>query len=108
MRPDHLGRTHPDLAGGAAQLGVGARLIRWLPAAGRHPGRLVWSALLLIMPLAGVVGLVHLVAVVPVTAGGVAALLPVAVGYIVVQVACVVAVLVFPAARRADVEVPSP
>jgi O-antigen/teichoic acid export membrane protein len=45
---------------------------------------------------------------VPVTASGVAALRPVAIGYIVVQVACAAAVLLIPAARRTDVEVRSP
>jgi O-antigen/teichoic acid export membrane protein len=44
----------------------------------------------------------------PVTGGGVSALLPVAVGYVVVQVLCVVGVMFSPARRRADVEVPSP
>ena len=45
---------------------------------------------------------------VPVTESGVAALRPVAIGYIVVQVACAAAVLLIPAARRTDVEVRSP
>jgi hypothetical protein len=49
-----------------------------------------------------------MVIAVPVAAGGVTALLPVAVGYIVVQVACAAAMLVLPAARRTDVEVPAP
>jgi hypothetical protein len=44
----------------------------------------------------------------PVTASGVAALRPVTIGYIVVQVACAAAVLLIPAARRTDVEVRSP
>jgi hypothetical protein len=54
--------------------------------------------------------LVLLVAiVVPVTGGGVAALMPVAVGYVVAQVASAAAVLLFPAVRRrADLEVRSP
>lgn len=48
-------------------------------------------------------------AVVPVTAAGVGALLPVAIGYVIVQVACVAAVLLLPAVRRrADAEVPAP
>jgi O-antigen/teichoic acid export membrane protein len=46
--------------------------------------------------------------IVPIAAGGVAALLPIAIGYIVVQVAFAAAVLVFPAARRTDVEVRAP
>jgi hypothetical protein len=44
----------------------------------------------------------------PVVAGGVATLLPVAIGYIVVQVACAAAMLVLPAARRTDLEVRAP
>jgi O-antigen/teichoic acid export membrane protein len=54
--------------------------------------------------------LVLLVAVVaPVTGTGVDALLPVAYGYVITQVACAVAVLIFPAARRrAELEVRSP
>ncbi|MBN9102037.1 MAG: hypothetical protein J0I49_28655 [Pseudonocardia sp.] len=48
-------------------------------------------------------------AVVPVAGGGVAALLPVAIGYVIVQVACVAAVLLLPVVRRrADAEVPAP
>jgi O-antigen/teichoic acid export membrane protein len=57
--------------------------------------------------LSTVLVLVMVIAV-PVAAGGVTALLPVAVGYIVVQVACAAAMLVLPAARRTDVEVPAP
>lgn len=38
----------------------------------------------------------------------VTALVPVAIGYVVVQVACAAAVLFFPASRRTDAEVPSP
>jgi O-antigen/teichoic acid export membrane protein len=54
--------------------------------------------------------LVLLVAiVVPVTGGGVSALMPVAIGYVVAQVASAAAVLLFPAVRRrADLEVRSP
>jgi O-antigen/teichoic acid export membrane protein len=54
--------------------------------------------------------LVVLVAiVVPVTGTGVAALMPVAIGYVVTQVASAAAVLMFPAARRrADLEVRTP
>jgi hypothetical protein len=44
----------------------------------------------------------------PVTAAGVTELRLVAIGYIVVQVACAAAVLVIPAARRTDVEVRAP
>jgi O-antigen/teichoic acid export membrane protein len=47
------------LVGGAAQLNVGIGLMRWLPRAGRHTGRLVWRSLLLVMPLAAVAGLVY-------------------------------------------------
>jgi hypothetical protein len=46
--------------------------------------------------------------VLPVVPGGVAALLPIAIGYIVVQVACAAAMLVLPAARRTDLEVRAP
>jgi O-antigen/teichoic acid export membrane protein len=45
--------------------------------------------------------------VVPVTDDGVAALLPVAIGYVAVQVVCAVGALIFPAGRRVDVEVRS-
>jgi hypothetical protein len=45
------------LVGGLAQLNIGAALMRWGPAAGRRTGRLVWSALLLVIPLYGLVGL---------------------------------------------------
>jgi hypothetical protein len=45
------------LVGGLAQLNIGAALKRWGPAAGRRTGRLVWSALLLVIPLSGLVGL---------------------------------------------------
>jgi hypothetical protein len=44
----------------------------------------------------------------PVAAGGVTDLRLVAIGYIIVQVACAAAVLVIPAARRTDVEVRAP
>jgi hypothetical protein len=44
----------------------------------------------------------------PVTAAGVTELRLVAIGYIIVQVACAAAVLVIPAARRTDVEVRAP
>lgn len=46
--------------------------------------------------------------VVPVAGAGVVALLPVAIGYVVVQVVCVAALLLSSARRRAAVEVPSP
>jgi O-antigen/teichoic acid export membrane protein len=53
--------------------------------------------------------LVLLVAiVVPVTGGGVSALMPVAIGYVAAQVVSAAAVLLFPARRRADLEVRSP
>ena len=47
------------LIGGAAQLNIGIGLMRWLPQAGRYTGRLIWRALLLVMPLSAVVGLVY-------------------------------------------------
>ncbi|WP_219419146.1 lipopolysaccharide biosynthesis protein [Pseudonocardia nigra] len=47
------------LVGGAAQLNLGIGLMRWLPGAGRHTTRLIWTSLLLIMPLSGLVGLVY-------------------------------------------------
>ncbi len=47
------------LVGGAAQLNVGIGLMRWLPGAGRHTGRLAWRALLVVLPLAAIVGLVY-------------------------------------------------
>ncbi|NMI02305.1 lipopolysaccharide biosynthesis protein [Pseudonocardia acidicola] len=47
------------LIAGAAQLNLGIGLLRWLPASGRRAGRLVWSSLLLIMPLSGLVGLIY-------------------------------------------------
>jgi len=47
------------LVAGAAQLNLGVGIMRWLPAAGRWTGRLVWSSLLLIMPLSGLLGLVY-------------------------------------------------
>jgi hypothetical protein len=50
--------------------------------------------------------LVLVVAIIlPIAAVGVAALLPVAIGYIIIQVASAAAILVFPAGRRTDVEV---
>lgn len=51
------------LIAGIAQLNLGVGLLRWLPGAGRRAPRLVWSALLLIMPLSGVCGLVYVLAV---------------------------------------------
>lgn len=51
------------LIGGAAQLNLGAGLLRWIPTAGRHTSRLIWTSLLLIMPLSGLVGLVYALAV---------------------------------------------
>lgn len=45
------------LVGGAAQLNLGVGLMRWLPQAGRSTSRLVWSSLLLILPLSGAIGL---------------------------------------------------
>jgi O-antigen/teichoic acid export membrane protein len=45
------------LIAGIAQLSLGLGLIRWLPVAGRHAPPLVWRSLLLIMPLAAVMGL---------------------------------------------------
>jgi hypothetical protein len=43
--------------------------------------------------------------VTPVTGAGVSALVPVAIGYVAVQVVCAAAVLLSPARRRAQVEV---
>lgn len=48
-----------QLVGGIAQLNLGVALLRWLPGAGRRSGKLVWSALLLIMPLSGAIALVY-------------------------------------------------
>jgi O-antigen/teichoic acid export membrane protein len=45
------------LIAGLTQLNLGLGLMRWLPAAGCHAPPLVWRSLLLIMPLAGLVGL---------------------------------------------------
>jgi O-antigen/teichoic acid export membrane protein len=47
------------LVAGAVQLNLDVGLLRWLPGAGRHAGRLVWRTLLLVMLLAAVVGLVY-------------------------------------------------
>lgn len=47
------------LVAGAAQLNLGVGILRWLPAAGKRTGWLVWSSMLLIMPLAGALGLVY-------------------------------------------------
>jgi hypothetical protein len=60
------------LVGGLAQLNIGAGLMRWGPAAGRRTGRLAWSALLLVVPLSGIVGLLYGLltpGLVPITAG---------------------------------------
>ena len=46
--------------------------------------------------------------VTPVTGAGVSALIPVAIGYIAVQVVCAVVVMFTPASRRFDVEVARP
>ncbi|MFC5994812.1 lipopolysaccharide biosynthesis protein [Pseudonocardia hispaniensis] len=51
------------LVAGAAQLNLGVGLLRWLPASGRRAGRLVWSSLLLIMPLSGLIGLIYVLVV---------------------------------------------
>jgi O-antigen/teichoic acid export membrane protein len=47
------------LISGATQLNLGVGLLRWIPAAGRLTGKLVWSGLLLIMPLGALVGLCY-------------------------------------------------
>jgi O-antigen/teichoic acid export membrane protein len=47
------------LISGATQLNLGVGLLRWIPAAGRLTGKLVWSSLLLIMPLGALVGLCY-------------------------------------------------
>jgi O-antigen/teichoic acid export membrane protein len=51
------------LIAGITQLNLGLGLMRWLPAAGCHAPPLVWRSLLLIMPLAGLVGLGYVLAV---------------------------------------------
>lgn len=51
------------LIAGVSQLNLGVGLLRWLPAAGRRAGGLVWSSLLLIMPLSGLVGLGYVLVV---------------------------------------------
>jgi O-antigen/teichoic acid export membrane protein len=60
------------LISGAAQLNLGVGLLRWIPSAGRFTGKLVWSALLLILPLGALVGLgyVYLVPAIGRTAAG--------------------------------------
>ncbi len=47
------------LVSGIAQLNLNVGLLRWIPAAGRLTGRLVWSSLFLIMPLGGLLGLFY-------------------------------------------------
>lgn len=61
-----------QLIGGAAQLNLGIGLMRWIPGSGRRAVRLVFGALLLIMPLSGLLGLVYAVIWpgIAVTAGG--------------------------------------
>jgi hypothetical protein len=44
------------LVAGAMQLNLDVGLMRWLRGAGRHAGRLVWRTMLLVIPLAAVVG----------------------------------------------------
>jgi O-antigen/teichoic acid export membrane protein len=51
------------LIAGMTQLNLGLGLMRWLPGAGCHAPPLVWRSLLLIMPLAGLVGLGYVLAV---------------------------------------------
>jgi O-antigen/teichoic acid export membrane protein len=51
------------LIAGISQLNLGLGLMRWLPVAGCHAPPLVWRSLLLIMPLAGAVGLAYVLAV---------------------------------------------
>jgi O-antigen/teichoic acid export membrane protein len=51
------------LIAGMTQLNLGLGLMRWLPAAGCHAPPLVWRSLLLIMPLAGLVGFGYVLAV---------------------------------------------
>ena len=79
----------PARAGRAAGARAGVRLRA--PAADQH------------------LAVIVVVAVVPVGASAIAALVPVAIGYIAVQVVCAAAVLLSPARRRPiDVEVVSP
>lgn len=47
------------LVAGAAQLNLGAFLLRWIPRTGRHTGRLVWRAMAVIMPLAAVLAAIY-------------------------------------------------
>jgi O-antigen/teichoic acid export membrane protein len=47
------------LVGGAGQLNLDVGLMRWIPGAGSHTGRLVWRSLLLIMPLSALLGLLY-------------------------------------------------
>ena len=49
------------LVAGATQLNLDVGLMRWLPGAGHAAGRLVWRTMLLVMPLAAVVGLLYAV-----------------------------------------------
>ena len=49
------------LVAGAVQLNLDVGLMRWLPGAGRHASRLVRRTMLIVMPLAAVVGLVYAV-----------------------------------------------
>ena len=61
------------------------------------------------LQLISTIAVIVLVALVPVGAADVAALVPVALGYIAVQVVCAAAVVLSPARRRpTDVEVVSP
>jgi O-antigen/teichoic acid export membrane protein len=76
------------LVGGAAQLNLGVGLMRWVPQAGRSTGRLVWSSLLLIMPLSGLVGLVYALIAPRLAAISAGAGMPIALGMLVFVLAC--------------------
>ncbi len=47
------------LIAGICQLNVSVGTLRWVPTAGRQTSKLVWSSLLLIMPLGGVIALIY-------------------------------------------------
>jgi O-antigen/teichoic acid export membrane protein len=76
------------LVGGAAQLNLDVGLMRWIPGAGPRTSGLIGRSLLVIMPLAGLLGLAYALAaprIGAVTAGPDA---PVAVGVLLFVVAC--------------------
>jgi hypothetical protein len=51
------------LVAGITRLNLGLALMRWLPPAGRHAPPLVCRSLLVIMPLAGIAGLIYVLVV---------------------------------------------